>query len=112
MMTIKEMIDLGFTDDQIKALLGVGEAKKDEVQEVQEEVKEDEVSKDGEVNVADDRLDTFSNMFDEIYKRLDSMTKAIQSNNVLNASVDSVDNRKTTDDIISSIILPKHEREE
>ena len=110
-----KLVNAGFTKDDIIKLMGVDEDTVSEESSVNNDVSTDNTTvEEGEVNVANTEvnLDTFTNMFDEMNKRLESMTKAIQSNNVLNASVDSVEKKKTNEDIISSIILPKHEMED
>lgn len=115
MMSIKEMVELGFTDDQIKVLINQGEEKKQE--ETQEEKEEDpkesketpkEDVKKGESKEFDQ--EQFTNMFEEMLNRMnasvDEFTKKVQETNINNAQMPA---EKSVDDIFSDIILPKEE---
>lgn len=113
MMSIKEMVELGFTDDQIKVLINQGEEKKqEETQEKEKEKKQEETPKEdvkkGESKEFDQ--EQFTNMFEEMLNRMnasvDEFTKKVQETNINNAQMPA---EKSTDDIFSEIILPKEE---
>lgn len=99
-----KLVNAGFTKDEILKLFS-DESVEPNVSKTEENSEEQKVAEEPS------NLDTFTNMFDEMNKRLESMTKAIQSNNVMNASVDTEEKKKTNEDIIASIILPNREGE-
>ena len=119
MMTIKEMVELGFTDEQIKVLIGKSEEpKKDETpKETKEEPKAKEETKEEaakDVTKPESKefdQEQFTNMFEEMLNRMntsvDEFVKKVQETNVNNAQMQT--NEKGIDDIFTDIILPKEE---
>ena len=117
-MTKQELFDLinaGFTKEDILKLNASKEfndtplkdesnakdedAQNDVVEEKKEEKKEEK---------ADNSTFAFSNMFDEMNAKIESLTKAVRTNNIMSDNFGE-ESKKTTDDIISSIILPRKE---
>lgn len=121
MMTVKEMVDLGFTDEQIKALLNGGAKPNEEsAEDVNEDVNEDGANDEGSEdasnanqntsNAQEFDVDAFTNTFDDMLKRMnksvDAFTKKVQNFNINNAQIKEGE-EKSIDDIFEEIILPK-----
>ena len=114
MMTIKEMVELGFTDEQIKVLIGKSEEPKNETSK-ETETKEPETKEETkDVTKSESKefdQEQFTNMFEEMLNRMntsvDEFVKKVQETNINNAQMET--NEKGIDDIFTDIILPKEE---
>lgn len=103
-----KLIDCGFTKDEILQLNGTKEFNVEPQQNESQQPSED-VKKDVEENKGNEKAidtSTFSNMFDEMNAKIEGLTKTIQKSNINNDSFGE-ESKKTTNDIISSIISPK-----
>ena len=114
MMSIKEMVELGFTDDQIKVLISSNETKETQeetVEETQETETSDETQDVTKGTTKEFDQEQFTNMFEEMLQRMnksvDEFTKRVQETNINNAQMET--NEKGIDDIFTDIILPKEE---
>lgn len=114
------LINAGFTKEDILKLNAskeFNETPKDEKtknenpksetekEDVKKDVEEKKEVKSEEKEVGKESTSSFSNMFDEMNSKIESLTKAIHSSNIKGDDFGE-SSKKTTDDIISSIIMP------
>lgn len=113
-MTIKEMLDLGLSDAQIKALLNADASQEETQEDVQESAQEEQedVQENVQPNTSQTQevsIDSFTNTFNEMLKRMndsvDAFTKKVQNFNINNAQMQGDDAGDV--DIFEQIILPK-----
>ena len=112
-MTKEELMNLvnaGFTKDDIVLLVGTQEFKSD--QEQSEEETETKTNVQGDANKEKEKeetspnMDMFTNMFDEMNKRMDTLANAMRQSNINNANMGDKQPHKSDEDIIASIIMP------
>ena len=105
-----KLIDCGFTKDEILQLNGTKEFNAEPQQDDPQQSSEN-ATKDVEENKVNEKAietSAFSNMFDEMNAKIEGLTKTIQKSNINNDSFGE-ESKKTTNDIISSIISPRKE---
>ena len=107
---IRELINLGFTTDQIVTLRGdhaeaIKEPPEQEQPEQEEQEQEETEPAEPEINP---QIQELQNQINDQKKTIDQLTKMVQKQNLKSARVDSLpdDLTKQTDKIMAELIRP------
>lgn len=120
---VKELLDKGFTADEIRGFMTPNSEQKQEEQkqeeQKQEEQKQEEQKQEEQKENNSQNPQGFQQVIDEKFNKLsetvEKLTKLIQGNNRLKDSFDKPgenDINKQVDNIMASIIRPPHEKGE
>ena len=97
---ITNLLDRGFTPDQITALARADPSQEEPIHEPEEPRPEGPEPEEPEPEEPE------QNQFEQIKMELDSLKQSIQKNNVLTKSFEKVDESNTVEDILAGFIRP------
>ena len=107
---VKDLLDKGFTVDEIRALMNPGKQQEQKEPEQKEQEQKDNNPQNPQNNPQD-----FDERFTKLTETVEKLIKAVQGNNRLNDSFDKPskdDIDKQVDSIMSSIIRPEQKKGE